>query len=248
MGQRAVQLDQSETEVWFQPKPKWGSQNHKSRSVSVQGSLPNPSAALRGDLQPPWDLAGHVPTAEASAAISSSQRTASGWRCKGSEKGRCAPAGMLWRGVCAESALLTVPASTYSPSAAPPGNPAHLRAEKATWMCVCGCTCIRTIYMCVRCVYRSHISSRWTESGYPLWHSSDKESRLKTKSRTGFNATKRTIRQAIQRPLTTQKEEDKPLGRKTGKMIVWFPLEEWPMVNNALKNCWLATVSKKAPL
>lgn len=77
MGQRTVQLDQNETKVWFQPKPKWGSSNHKSRSVSVQGSPPNPPASRGGGLQLPWDLGGHVYAAEVSAAISSLRWTAS---------------------------------------------------------------------------------------------------------------------------------------------------------------------------
>lgn len=72
-----VQFDQKETKVWFQPKPKWGGSNHKSRSVSVQGSSPNPLASRGGGLQLPWDLVGHVLAAQVSAAIGSFRQTAS---------------------------------------------------------------------------------------------------------------------------------------------------------------------------
>lgn len=68
------------------------------------------------------------------------------------------------RGVCAESTLLTVPASTHFPSALHPCNPANFPMAKKASICTCVCAhvCTQThyIHVCVRRIYRSHVSSR----------------------------------------------------------------------------------------
>lgn len=68
------------------------------------------------------------------------------------------------RGVCAESTLLTVPASTHFPSALHPCNPANLPMAKKASICTCVCAhvCAQTHYIHVRVrrIHRPHVSSR----------------------------------------------------------------------------------------